>query len=180
MDASYFEDFYADMRPKIARFIRARFPFELAEDLANETMLTLWRKNPRTPSDETGLRQLRSFTYAIAIGHIRNAERKLATEGRLTDQLSAAEAVAGGPLRIHGPDGDPTFEAVVPNRASEAIRMLGADDRQAINLLVAGLRTAEIADILGITPKAASMRLSRAKERLRNAMTAAKEVVGDA
>lgn len=180
MDAAYFEGFYADMRPKIARFVRARFPFELAEDLANETMLTLWRKDPRTPTTESDLRQLRSFAYAIAVGHIRNAERRLATEGRLTDELSAAEAVAGGSLRIHGPDRDPTFEAVVPSAAAEAIRSLRADDQQAINLLVAGLTTAEIADILGIAPKAASMRLSRAKERLRSAMAAAKEVVGDA
>jgi len=179
VDAAYCEVFYAEMRPKIARFIRARFPFDLAEDLANETMLTLWRKDARTPTTETELRQLRSFTYAIAIGHVRNAERKMVTEGKLSDELAAA-AVTGGVLRIHGPDRDPTFEAVVPSSAGDAIRKLRADDQQAINLLVAGLTTAEIADILGITPKAASMRLSRAKDRLRSTMAGAKEVVGDA
>lgn len=165
MDSAYFNDFYADMRPRIARFIRARFPFDLAEDLANETMLTLWQKNPKTPTDDAGLRQLRAFTYAIAVGHIRNAERKLATEAKLSSALSEAT------LRISGNNDDPTFEALLPDHVASRVAGLSRDDRQALNLMFAGFKTNEIADILEVTPKAASMRLSRAKDRLRAKMT---------
>lgn len=165
MDSAYFNEFYADMRPRIARFIRARFPFDLAEDLANETMLTLWQKNPKTPTEDAGLRQLRAFTYAIAVGHIRNAERKLATEAKLSSALSEAT------LRISGNNDDPTFEALLPDHVASAVAGLSRDDRQALNLMLAGFKTNEIADILEVTPKAASMRLSRAKDRLRAKMT---------
>jgi RNA polymerase sigma-70 factor (ECF subfamily) len=164
VDSAYFNDFYAEMRPRISRFIRARFPFDLAEDLASDTMLTLWQKNPATPTDQVGVRQLRSFAYSIAIGHIRNAERRMATESRLKAALSEAT------LRISGNDDDPTFEAILSEHVGSVVAGLGFDDRQAVNLMLAGFRTSEIADILGVTPKAASMRLSRAKQRLRTKM----------
>ncbi|WP_244930715.1 sigma-70 family RNA polymerase sigma factor [Nocardioides sp. W7] len=172
MDSSYFSDFYAEMRPGIARFIRARFPFDLAEDLANETMLTLWQKDVAAPTSEIAERQLRSFVYSIAIGHIRNAERKQAAEGRLTTALGEAK------LLIRGDIGDPTYEAVLPDRVGSLIAELSFDDRQALNLMLAGFRTSDIAAILEVTPKAASMRLSRAKDRLRTKM-AGEGVRGD-
>ena len=46
-------------------------------------------------------------------------------------------------------------------------------DREALHLLIGGFRTSEIADILGITPKAASMRLCRARDRLKDRLRAA-------
>ncbi len=173
MDSASFNDFYAEMRPRIARFIRARFPFDLAEDLANETMLTSWLKNPETPSDDAGVRQLRSFAYTIAVGHIRNAERKLASEAKFRSALDETT------LRIVGNAEDPTYEAVLPDHVKAAVAGLGFDDRQALNLMLVGFKTSEIADILEITPKAASMRLSRAKGRLR-AKLGGEEAMGDA
>lgn len=169
MDSSYFGDFYAEMLPKVHRYIWARFPSPLAEDLANETMLTLWRKDLPTPGDDVARRQLRTMTYKIALGLVMNAQRRVARE----------EAVAGAPtMMIVGGD-DPTYEAVVPARVTEAIADLAFADRQALNLLLAGFRTNEIADILDIEPKAASMRLSRAKTRLASALGATQEEVAD-
>lgn len=74
-------------------------------------------------------------------------------------------------LRISGNNDDPTFEALLPDHVASRVAGLSRDDRQALNLMLAGFKTNEIADILEVTPKAASMRLSRAKDRLRAKMT---------
>lgn len=152
----FYADYFAEMLPKIHKFIRARFPSAQAEDLANETMLSLWRKRIPVPVDDIELRQLRRLTYKIALGHILNAQRKAARE---------LEALERAVLKIV-PGADPTYEAIVPAALAQVIAKLELNDRQAVNLLIAGFRTNEIADILGITPKAASMRLVRARERL--------------
>ncbi|MFT4009369.1 MAG: sigma-70 family RNA polymerase sigma factor [Nocardioidaceae bacterium] len=166
MDKEFFTEFYEDMRPKITRFIRARFPFEMAEDLANDTMVTLLRHDPPTPTDEVELRQLRSFAYQAALGHILNAERRLVTEEKLGPTV-----VADVTLRIQCDTQDPTFEAVLPQMLADAVAELPEVDRQAVSLMAAGLKTGEIADILAIPFKTASMRLSRARRRLRELLT---------
>jgi len=162
---SFNSEFFEDMFPKIHKFIRARFSSDLAEDLASETFVTLLRKELPPPTDEVGLRQRRTLTYKIALGLISNAVR----------QNTRDRAHAGPPsLLIH--DGqDPTFEAVVPLVVAEAIATLDFNDRQALNLLIAGFGTNEIADILGISPRAASMRLVRARERLSGRLTNRRE-----
>lgn len=161
VEDSFFTEFFTEMRPRMVRFIRARLSLDMAEDLASETMLTLWRKGLPPPADEIALRQRRTLAYLIAVGHIRNFERKLASEARL------AEGIGGATLRIHGSLDDPTFEAVVPGALAKVIDGMERLDRQVLNLMIAGFGTGEIADILGINPKAASMRLSRARDRLR-------------
>lgn len=169
MRDAFWAEFCADMLPKVHRFIRARFDSELAEDLASETMVTLLRKKIRVPVDEVELRQLRALTYKIAAGHISNEQKKTARH---------AEALQGGMLRVI-PGEDPTYEAVVPLVLAELIARLDFNDRQAVNLMIAGFRTAEIADILGITAKAASMRLARARERLERLLAPGEEEVDD-
>ncbi len=165
MGDAFYAEFFADMLPKVHRFIRARFPSGLAEDLASETMLTVWRKQVPAPTDDVGLRQLRSLTYRIAAGHISNAARKAARE---------SDALRQGVLPV-APGVDPTYEAVVPVVLAGAIAQLDLDDRQVLNLMIAGFRTAEIADALGITAKAASMRLARARRRLDRRLTTGAE-----
>ncbi|MFD4001087.1 RNA polymerase sigma factor [Streptomyces rubiginosohelvolus] len=171
MRDAFYVEFFTDMFPKVHRFIRARFPSGLAEDLASETMLTVWRKRVPVPSDDVGLRQLRTLTYKIALGHISNAERKRARESDVLHQ---------GMLRVT-PEADPTYEAVVPVVLAEAVARLDSNDRQGVHLMIAGFRTAEIAVILGISEKAASMRLARARKRLgRRLVEGEKNVADDA
>lgn len=155
-DASFYGEYFAEMLPKVRRFISARFDTSVAEDLASETMLSVWRKGLPAPQNDVELAQLRSLTYKIAVGHICNSRRRSHVEARHADE---------GRLRVI-PGDDPTFEAVVPGALAAAIATLEFADRQAVNLMIVGFRTVEIADILGITPKAASMRLARARQRL--------------
>ncbi|WP_203336269.1 RNA polymerase sigma factor [Nocardioides limicola] len=166
---TFYADYFADMLPKVHKFIRARFSSSLAEDLASETMLTLWRKNIPAPKNDVELRQLRKLTYKIATGHVSNAEKKFSREGAANQQ---------GMLRMI-PGDDPTFEAVVPSVVVDALAQLEFNDRQVVNLVIGGFRTREIAEILGITPKAASMRLARARERLNGRLSLGEEVEDD-
>lgn len=161
VESVFFAEFFTEMRPKIVRFIRARLPLDMAEDLASETMLTLWRKDLPPPVGAVALRQRRTLTYMIAVGHIRNLERKLAAEARL------AEAVGGATLQIHGSTEDPTFNAIVPDSLAITIASMEQRDQEALHLMIVGFGTGEIADILGISAKAASMRLCRARDRLK-------------
>ncbi|WP_170994684.1 RNA polymerase sigma factor [Streptomyces sp. BPSDS2] len=169
MRDAFYVEYFTDMFPKVHRFIRARLHSGLAEDLASETMLTVWRKQVPVPSDDVGLRQLRTLTYKIALGHIANAERKRARESDVLHQ---------GTLRVT-PEADPTYEAVVPVVLAEAVAQLDFYDRQGVHLMIAGFRTAEIADMLGITEKAASMRLARARKRLGRRLVAGEKDVDD-
>lgn len=133
----------------------------MADDLASETLLTLWGKRPAAPVDDISVRRLRAFTYAIAIGHVRNAERRLATDGKLVGALAAAA------LRDSAISHDPARSAVGLYDLERAIRALSNSDQQVLRLLAAGFRVGEIAARLEIAPKAASMRVRRARERLR-------------
>ncbi|GAA4364908.1 hypothetical protein [Nocardioides caricicola] len=159
-DGAALEAFYAEIRARLVRFIRARLPADVADDLASETLLTLWGKRPAAPVDDVSVRRLRAFTYAIAIGHVRNAERRLATDGKLVGALAAAA------LRDSAISHDPARSAVGLYDLERAIRALSNGDQQVLRLLAAGFRVGEIA------PKAASMRVRRARERLRERLAA--------
>lgn len=160
MESEAFTVFYHQMVPSLVRFIGRRLTPELAEDVAHDTMITLWRKNPPAPLDDHDLRRLRAFAYLIAAGHMRNAERKIAGERGML-------AVICNDGLLESPRADPTAEAVLPGRLDALLPHLRPDDRRALVLLSAGFKTAEIAELLHVSPKAASMRLRRARDRLR-------------
>lgn len=170
MSRSFFDEYYDEMLPKIHKYIYARFPCDLAEDLANETMLTLWTKDVDAPKNADELRQLRAFTYSIAFNLMLNAQRKAERGARALDR---------GVLQVGGSTDDPTYEAVAPLALAADIRSLDAGTRHVINLLIAGFGTSEIADILAVTPKAASMRVSRARGRLEDLRRRCDEEVND-
>jgi RNA polymerase sigma-70 factor (ECF subfamily) len=77
---------------------------------------------------------------------------------------------------LTAPDPSPGGAARVRERAGlvrDALAALGPDDRRVIELRTfEGLSTREAADLIGITPEAASKRLVRALERLRAELVA--------
>ena len=162
MQGDDFDAFYAEMRPKVARFIRARFPGDAVDDLTSETLLTLWCKDVPAPRDAPALARLRALTYAIAVGHIRNARRRLDVERRLVEAVGAACRD-----RLLGMEQSSPAQTLV-EAIEEAVEKLAETDRHVLELDLAGLRSAEVAELLRISPKAASMRLSRARVRLRD------------
>ena len=128
-----------------------------AEELAQDIWLALWRALPVF----RGQSSLRTFVARIAtnraITHVRISARS-PRRAQLSEDLPAA-----------GPD--PEIQAVNRDRQARlmsAVRSLPLALRQVTLLTLEGLVTAEIADALGITANAVAIRLSRAKDLLRN------------
>lgn len=169
MDDEFLSGFFRHMRPRLFQFARRRLDVETAHEVALEAMVTLWRKGIPNPTDETELRQLQSLAYRVVEGHMRNALRSKKQRENLNDALEAQ-------LRVGVGEHDETVEHAVPAATTELIAKMSQSDREVLSLYIDGYRTAEIAEILGCSPKAASMRLARARKNLQ---TLAGEVMED-
>ncbi len=122
------------------------------EDLLQEIALSLWRALPRFREEAS----LRTFAYRVArncaIDHLRK-RRTIVAAGELVDQRPRAEDV----LDRRGDR----------QRLLDAIQALPLSQRHVLTLQLEGLSYAEIAEVIGITEKNVSARLSRARKTLR-------------
>lgn len=144
---------------------------ELARDIAQDTFVDAWRAANRdsapfdTPDDLTGIRRwLFTVAYRHAIKHLRR-RKTIAWES-----LDARETVS--PTVLRAPD---RFEDALAE--AEALRMalrsVEPDDAACVLLqVIHGFSTAEIAAILAIRADTVRKRLSRTKQRLRDAYLA--------
>jgi RNA polymerase sigma-70 factor (ECF subfamily) len=129
----------------------------LAEELVQDIHLALWRALPSF----RGNASLRTFVARIAtnraITHVARAVRLPGT-AELDPEFPASAA-------------DPESQALSSNeqsRLAAEVRGLPLAYRQVTGLTLEGLTPAEIAETLGITANAVAIRLSRAKEMLRD------------
>jgi RNA polymerase sigma factor (sigma-70 family) len=129
----------------------------LAEELVQEIHFALWRALPAFRGDAS----LRTFVARIAINRaITHVARALKSPPSL--QLDE---------QIPSPGDDPESQAIAVSHQTRligAVRRLPLAHRQAVTLTLEGLSPKEIADFLGITPNAVAIRLSRARDLLRN------------
>ena len=130
-----------------------------AEDLAGETFeraLRLWHRfDPRRGSARTWLCQV---ARTVALDHFRSERRRL-----------RREELAAVPDRFE----QPLTEGLSPELES-ALRRLTAGEREVIALrVVLDLDAATAAGMLGISPTNCSTRLSRALEKLEEALNVA-------
>jgi len=130
-----------------------------AEDLAGETFeraLRLWHRfDPRRGSARTWLCQV---ARTVALDHFRSERRRL-----------RREELAAVPARFE----QPLAEGLSPELES-ALRRLTAGEREVIALrVVLDLDAATAAGMLGISPTNCSTRLSRALEKLEEALNVA-------
>jgi RNA polymerase sigma factor (sigma-70 family) len=129
----------------------------LAEELVQEIYFALWRALPGF----RGASSLRTFVARIAtnraITHVAHA-LKSPPFLELNEQIPA-------------PGDNPESHAVTASRQARlmgAVRRLPLAYRQIVTLALEGLTPKEIADFMGLTPNAVAIRLTRAKELLRN------------
>jgi RNA polymerase sigma-70 factor, ECF subfamily len=144
---------------------------ELARDITQDTFVDAWRAARQhappfaTPDDLIGIRRwLFTVAYRHAIKHLRR-RRRIAWES-----LEAHEAITPAMLRapVHFEDAFAESDAL-----QTALRSVDPEDAACVLLqVVHGFSTAEIASILAIRPDAVRKRLSRAKQRLRDAYLA--------
>jgi RNA polymerase sigma-70 factor, ECF subfamily len=136
----------------VLAYARRRAPAEVADDVAAETFAVAWRKAEQIP------REPLPWLLAVARRVLSTQRRSGQRRTRLRQRLSqTAEPIT-------------PIDTVDP-RLSEALSQLSARDREAL-LLVAweGLAPREAATVLGLTPTGFSVRLHRARRRLRAAL----------
>lgn len=156
---SLFDDAYDDL----TRFVRRRVTESHADDVVSETFLAAWRRLGDVPHL---LDDARAWLFGTARNVILTMDRGRVRQGRLALKV-AEELNSAPPPGGHGEDSAHT----VPSRADVAGAFAALSDADAEVLsLVAwdGLTTKEAAGVLGITPTAFSVRLTRARSRLRD------------
>jgi len=148
-----FEALFRAHYTRVFRFVARRSAQAVVDDVVAETFLVAWRRLDDAPDDV--LPWLLGVARRTLSTQQRSARRRAALGAKLADAHRAFEveqAEAGGELGA----------AVV-----DALKRLGARDREAITLIAwEELTPAQAAVVLGVPRAAFRVRLHRAKRRL--------------
>ena len=153
MTPEQFNYVYRAQLRELTRFLARRVHESEVEDLAAELFAIAWDKRSSIPE---GLEL--PWLYKTARYLISNHRRKTANRARIFALLSPPEAA-------------PSAEslAIADMGLGSAWEKLSSNERELISLWsFEGLDAKEIATVLEISPNASAIRLSRAKEKLRN------------
>ncbi len=153
MTPEQFNDVYRAQLPEISRFLARRLAADEVDDLAADLFEIAWSKRSSIPE---GLEL--PWLYKTARYLIANHRRKLQNRARIFSLLAAPEAA-------------PSAEslALADLGLGSAWEKLPANDRELLALWsLDGLEAREIAVVMEISPHAVAIRLTRAKEKLRN------------
>lgn len=142
----------------LLRYFQRRLPNNAdAADAFGELLLTAWKLRRRVPADSTGARM---WLFATARNVLRDSRRTLARRSAAVDRLKGDVQTLAAPAWD-----DPAMEV------RDALNRLPEEDAELIRLTYwEGLRSHEVAEVLGINPSTVRSRLSRAKEQLRAAL----------
>jgi RNA polymerase sigma-70 factor, ECF subfamily len=145
-----FEEIAREILEPLRRFLARRTDAATADDVLAETLLVCWRRYDDLPAEPL------PFAYGVARLCLANAERGARRQRRLAGKIATLDP----PREVPEPVGD--------HRLGEALAALPPDDAELLRLWAWEQLTAgEMATVLDITPNAASIRLHRAKEKLR-------------
>lgn len=143
-----FETVAPELIEPLRRFLARRTDAATADDVLAETLLVCWRRVAELPDEPL------PWAYGVARNCLLNAQRSARRQDRVAARL-AAEPVDPGP---------PEDSAL-----HEALAGLRPDDAELLRLWAwEQLTPAEIATVLDITANAASIRLHRAREKLKD------------
>ena len=148
-----FEAIAREVIEPVRRFLARRTDPATADDALAETLLVCWRRYDELPAEPL------PYAYGVARRCLANAERGARRQRRVAGKIATLDP----PRETPEPVGD--------DRLAEAMNALPPDDAELLRLWAWEQLTAgEIAMVLEITPNAASIRLHRAKEKLRTAL----------
>ena len=145
-----FEEIARDLVEPLRRFLARRTDAATADDVLGETLLVCWRRYAELPEPPL------PFAYGVARLCLANAERSARRQRRLAGRIATLDP----PREAPEPLGDHHLAdamAQLPPAEAELLRLWAWEQ----------LTVAEIATVLDITPNAASIRLHRAKAKLR-------------
>jgi RNA polymerase sigma-70 factor (ECF subfamily) len=156
--AAIFRAYYAALVGSAARILRER---ALAEEIAQEVMLELWRRRG-------------SLVLSGALGSYLHQ----ATRNRALNRLRQERTARRGEPYVHPPGASPdaddrALSAELRAAAERAVRELTAPQREVFELSrERGLTYHEIAALLGISVKTVEARMGRALKQLRDRLAA--------
>jgi RNA polymerase sigma-70 factor (ECF subfamily) len=136
----------------VRRYLARRTDPATADDVLSETLVICWRRLDEVPADYL------PWAYGVARRCLANAERGRRRQARLVARIAVLDPPRGvldGPVP---PDGE----------LAAALSRLRDEDAELLRLWAwEDLAPAQIALVLGISANAASIRLHRVKQRLR-------------
>lgn len=152
--AALFRRHYNEVLRSLERRVADR---EDARELAGDVFRVAWQRF--SPDG----RAQRAWLYAIARNVLGDHYRRTARQATADQALNDAALIETQTDPLHEPAGD--------HPILTALATLPASDQEAIRLRYwEHLSTAEVAEVLGITPVAARVRLHRARKQLRAAL----------
>lgn len=155
-DDERFDAVFRATYPRVLAYGRRRATEAVAQDVAAETYAIAWRRRHRLPGDELVLPWLLAIARRALANQLRGERRRDRLRRRLSDEPQAPA--------VHGPDGGgPDVHAAMAqlSRADqELLRLAYWDD----------LTPTEIGRVIGVSANAATVRLHRARRRLRDAL----------
>jgi RNA polymerase sigma-70 factor, ECF subfamily len=149
-DAREFEALYDRCAASVLSYCLRRATHELAEDAFAETFSVAWRRQDAIPAEP--LPWLYGVARKVLANQRRSARRQAAVALRLVETTPA-------------PSAEETPES--SRCVLAALSQLGVTDRELLMLVAwEGLKPADAARVLGITPARCRVRLHRARRRL--------------
>ena len=148
-----FEEIAPGLIEPVRRFLARRTDPATADDVLAETLLVCWRRVEELPDEPL------PWVYGVARNCLHNADRSARRQQRLAAKIATVDPppeVAPAPEEL---DDDLTA----------ALAALRPDDAELLRLWAwEQLTPAEIAVVLDVTSNAASIRLHRAREKLKD------------
>ena len=156
-----FEEIAPSLIEPVRRFLARRTDPATAEDVLAETLLVCWRRVEDLPEEPL------PWAYGVARNCLHNADRSARRQQRLAARIATVDPPPEVAPAAAEPDDDLTA----------ALAALRPDDAELLRLWAwEQLTPAEIAVVLDITSNAASIRLHRAREKLKDQL----RKIGDA
>ncbi len=153
-----FEALVADVHDPLQRYIRRRVTADEAGDVLSDVLLTMWRRLEDVPEGA-----VLPWSYGVARRTVSNHRRAASRHLKLVERLEAERSQVG--------EDDPAGQLDDPELA-EALAGLPAADQEILRLWAwEQLEPREIALTLGSTANAVSLRLSRARKKLADAIS---------
>jgi RNA polymerase sigma-70 factor (ECF subfamily) len=156
--ANDFRVMYENVYPDLLRFVQRRSHVGSAEDVVADAFLVVWRRCDEAPADHG---DARAWIFGIARNVLLNTERgeqrRLALGVRLADATTEEAVSSHDDLTIDRIDLSRAWQ-LLPEAYQEALALSVFED----------LSAPHAAAVLGISPVAFRLRLSRARRSLRS------------
>jgi RNA polymerase sigma factor (sigma-70 family) len=156
MSPEEFNRVFRAQLPMVSAYLSRRVPLSDVEDLASDLFEIAWSKKEQIPEGFELPWLYKTARYLVSNFHRKQAGRK-SILARLAEPVAApsAESIALADIEL-----------------SDAFAGLTAAEREIISLwALEGLSNADIAKVLEVSENAAAIRLTRAKQKLKDLLT---------